>query len=140
MIQRETWYQRGGWDTGEASEATAELREDAGVLRGVHLKEPGEIRSPAQTSAASQFPQREPRGSGTSFVLLGRWRRAVREGKRDRAQEKEEWVGVGMSASRSPEPPAGSSQIISKNNRGTSAKCHIGCGAISHPRREISHN
>lgn len=64
----------------------------------------------------------------------------MREGKRDRAQEKEGWVGVGMSASRSPEPPAGSSQIISKNNRGKRAKCHIGSGAISHQRREISHN
>ena len=33
MIQRGTWYHRGGWDTEEASEATAELREDTGVLK-----------------------------------------------------------------------------------------------------------
>lgn len=60
----------------------------------------------------------------------------MREGKVQSSREGG-MGGVGRSASRSPEPPAGSSQIISKNNR-ERAKCHIGCGAISHQRREIS--
>lgn len=63
----------------------------------------------------------------------------MKERKRDRAKEEKGQGGGGHQCQ--PQPRAsGSSQIISKNNRGKRAKCHTRSGAISHQRREISHN
>lgn len=71
---------------GEASEATAELREDTGVPEG---RPPQELEnpSPAQTSAASQFL----RTQGIRDKLRPSWEmeeEAVREGKRDRETQR----------------------------------------------------
>lgn len=80
-----------------------------------------------------------PRQDSSFFLEDGGW--AVRERTRDRAKEpKRRRDGWGWHPCQ-PQPRAsGSSQIISKNNRGKRAKCHTGSGAISHQRREISHN
>ena len=104
---------------------------------------PSTSRSPEQ-SPAQAGPLLGPsslRGwledQGQAYSFSGDGGGAVRERKRDRAKGKDGWGWASVPASAR---ACGSSQIISKNNRGKRAKCHTGSGAISHQRRKISHN